>query len=104
MSVVRHTDHHVKVLLSRVSPAIPELLKPTAERTAAAMKRLFPQKKDVWSTVEPLKLVVECVTEGIVYGLVGPGEWDSPELVRTLVQHTINGWYSPGLVRPHVKL
>ncbi|KAI0889801.1 putative cytochrome P450 [Annulohypoxylon maeteangense] len=88
MDVIRLTNHHVKVLLGRISPAIPQLLQPTAQRTAAAIERLFPQKTDEWTLIEPLDIVVECVTEGIALALVGPAVWKSPDFVHTLCLHT----------------
>ncbi|XDG06997.1 hypothetical protein ABKA04_006612 [Annulohypoxylon sp. FPYF3050] len=88
IDVVRITDHHVKILLSRISPAIPQLLQPTAQRTEATIDRLFPQHSDEWKVTEPLKIVVECVSEGIALALVGPEISNRPHFVETLVLHT----------------
>ncbi|OTA98361.1 hypothetical protein M426DRAFT_69945 [Hypoxylon sp. CI-4A] len=81
IDIVRKTSYHVKILLSRISPALPELLEPTAQRLCRSIERVFPQATDgTWTTIDPLDTVVRCVSEGLALILYGPPTCDDPEI------------------------
>ncbi|KAI0099781.1 cytochrome P450 [Nemania sp. FL0031] len=110
MSIIKHTNHHVKILLSRVTPALPRLLNPMAKRTWTAIERVFPQQHNEWIEVAPLFLIVECITEGIAIALVGPNIPQSSELVEILSEHTKNIFttvfilrFFPEIIQPYVR-
>ncbi|KAI1761979.1 cytochrome P450 [Hypoxylon sp. FL1150] len=86
LDVVRKTDHHVRVILSRVSPAMPRLLQPMAHRIASASTRFFPQRRDKWEVIRPLESAGQCVTEGIALALFGQPTCDDPMLIRACFQ------------------
>ncbi|KAI5925013.1 cytochrome P450 [Camillea tinctor] len=90
LDVVRKTSYHVKILLSRISPALPELLRPAAQRISASVERTFPRDTENWASVEPLDLVVRCVSEIVALALYGPPACDDPWLVRFCSEHTKN--------------
>lgn len=90
MNVVRQTGHHVKVLLSRTSPALSELFRPIMRRIFGALNRLFPQNTETWTEMETLEPVVHIVSEGMALVLFGPPICDEPELVRLCFEHTRN--------------
>ncbi|KAI1114204.1 putative cytochrome P450 [Nemania sp. NC0429] len=88
LNVVRKTNHHMRVLLGRVSPMLPTMLQPTAHRISAAVARLFPQNGNSWDMIDPLEIISECVTEAIVLILYGRPTCDNPEVVRLCHQIT----------------
>jgi hypothetical protein len=90
LDVVRHTGHHVKVLLGRTSPALPYLFTPIVQRLVNALGRLFPSQSDDWTNMEMLGPVVHIVSEGVALALFGPPLCDEPELVRLCFEHTKN--------------
>ncbi|KAI0903465.1 putative cytochrome P450 [Ustulina deusta] len=90
LDVVRHTGHHVKVLLGRTTPALQRQFKPLTQRLTVALSRLFPQQTDEWSTMEVLEPVVHIVSEGIALVLFGTPICDEPEVVRLCFEHTKN--------------
>lgn len=91
MNVVLKTNHHVKMLLNRITPALPELLKPSQTRIEETLTSLFPQRTDAWTAVKPVDKVVLCISRGITVVTFGAPTCDDPELVRTFMLHTRNG-------------
>ena len=91
MDVVLKTNHHVKMLLNRITPALPELLQPSRERIEETLYSLFPQKTDEWTAVKPVDKIVLCISRSITLAAFGPPTCDDPELVRTFMEHTRNG-------------
>ena len=91
MDVVLKTNHHVKMLLNRITPALPELLKPSQVRIDQTLTRLFPQRSDVWTAVNPVDKIVLCISRSITLVTFGDPICDDPELVRTFMEHTRNG-------------
>lgn len=89
IDIVRRTSYHVKILLSRISPALPELLGPTGQRICKAMDRLLPQNtRGTWTVIDPLDTIVKCVSEGLALVLYGAPACDDPVLVRLCHEHT----------------
>ncbi|OTA60396.1 cytochrome P450 [Hypoxylon sp. EC38] len=81
IDIVRRTSYHVKILLSRISPALPDLLVPTAQRLCGSIERVFPQSTDgTWTKIDPLDTIVRCVSEGLALVLYGPPTCDDPEI------------------------
>lgn len=93
MDVILHTSSHVRALLSRISPAVSEFTPPMARRMTARLSRLLPQQDDAWAQVDPVDVLVKCVSEGLALTLFGPPICDEPELVRLCHEHTKNGKY-----------
>lgn len=91
LDIIRKSTHHVKVLMSRVSPALPRLLGGISKRTSASVVRLFPQQTTSWAVVKPLDLIARCVTEGLVLAMYGTPICDDPELVQLVFEHTRDG-------------
>jgi cytochrome P450 len=90
MTVVRQTSYHVRMLLSRISPALSELFPPTAARIATAMEKNFTQTYD-WTVTKPLPSSVRCFSEGIAIALFGADmAAENPNLVRLTYEHTEN--------------
>ncbi len=94
LNVIEDTTYHIKVLLSRVSPAVPVLLAPTAQRLSRAMRRQFPDKINSWTTIKPLDIVVGCISEGFSFVLLGEPMCDNPDVARLMVDHTKNSMKS----------
>ena len=94
MDVVLKTNHHVKMLLNRITPALPELLKPSQVRIEDTLTRLFPQRFDTWTAVKPVDKIVLCISRSITLVTFGDPICDDPELVRTFMEHTKNGEYT----------
>ncbi|MCJ1405149.1 hypothetical protein MMC11_008375 [Xylographa trunciseda] len=90
MDVVLKTNHHVKMLLNRITPALPELLKPSRIRIEESLTSLFPQSTDAWIAVKPVDKIVLCISRGITLATFGTPTCDDPELVRTFMEHTRN--------------
>ncbi|KAK8109444.1 Ent-kaurene oxidase [Apiospora kogelbergensis] len=88
LDIIQKSTHHVKVLMSRVSPALPRLLGGISKRTSASVVRLFPQQTTSWAVVKPLDLIARCVTEGLVLAMYGTPICDDPELVQLVFEHT----------------
>ncbi|KAK7701497.1 hypothetical protein SLS64_010242 [Diaporthe eres] len=89
IDIVRRTSYHVKILLSRISPALPDLLEPTGQRACRALERLLPQDPETpWTVIDPLDTVVKCVSEVVSLVLYGPPTCDDPEMVRLCHEHT----------------
>lgn len=91
MDVVLKTNHHVKMLLNQITPALPELLKPSRVRIEETLTSLFPQRTDAWTAIKPVDKVVLCISCGITVATFGSPTCDDPELVRTFMEHTRNG-------------
>ena len=93
MDVVQKTNHHVKMLLTRVTPALPGLLKPASRRIESTITGLFPQDTISWNTVEPVDKVVYCISQAVALVTFGPPVCDNPKLIRLCYEHTLNGIY-----------
>ena len=91
INVVLKTNHHVKILLNRVTPSLPQLLAPSQTRIGETMQELFPRGTDVWTTIKPVDKVVLCFSRSLTLATFGEGTCDDPELVRTFKDHTENG-------------
>lgn len=94
MDVVLKTNHHVKALLNRITPALPELLKPSQDRIQETLTKMFPQTNDIWTVVEPLDKIVLCFSRCMTLVTMGDPICDDPELVHTFMKHTKNGEYT----------
>ncbi len=90
MDVMLKINNHVKMLLNRTIPALPELLKPSQVRIEETLTSLFPQT-DASTAVKPVDKVVLCINRGITVATFGPSICDDPELVCTFMEHTRNG-------------
>ncbi|KAI2627382.1 putative cytochrome P450 [Hypomontagnella submonticulosa] len=86
LNIVLKTSTHLRVLLGRVSPAIPDLTQETAQRIAAAVTRYFPRQNESWKTITPLEDFTRCVTEGIALALFGRPTCDNPVLIYECYQ------------------
>ena len=95
VDVVLETDHHVKILLNKLTPALPQLFKPASVRITQTMNGEFPQTTNIWTAVKPLEKVVLCISRGVAVATVGEPACDNLELVRTFREHTKNGKHSP---------
>lgn len=91
MDVVLQTDHHVKLLLNKVTPALPKLLQPASVRIEETLKSLFPQDTQQWTPVKPVDKVVLCISRGVSLATFGAPTCDDPRLYTTFMEHTRNG-------------
>jgi hypothetical protein len=103
MQVVEKTSYHVRMLLGRISPALPELLAPTTARITASMKKNFPQSDD-WTVIKPLPATVICFSEGIALALFGAKMSENPRLVQLTYELTKNGEYISFLSYPFLSV
>ncbi|CBF83089.1 hypothetical protein AN3256.2 [Aspergillus nidulans FGSC A4] len=87
MNVVLKSNLHVKTLLNRITPALPAFLGPASARMQATMQETFPSVSS-WTTIEPLDLVVGCVSRAITLAAVGEPWCDDTELVNLTFEHT----------------
>lgn len=94
MDVVLKTNQHVKLLLNRITPALPDLLGPSQSRIGETMTSLFPQGTDIFVAVKPLEKIVLCISRSLALATFGEPNCDNPELVRTMMEHTRNGQYT----------
>ena len=88
VDIVRKTNFHVKILLSRISPAIPRFLQPVTQRMYNAVDSKISQTSNKWTAINPLDFSVQCVSAGVAYLLYGEPTCDSPDLVRLCYRHT----------------
>lgn len=90
MDVVRLTSFHVRVLLSYISPALPELFSVMAARISTAVANEFPQSHKS-TRIKPNRAVVRCISEAIALILFGEEmTQDNPDLVHLTHEHTYN--------------
>lgn len=90
MRVVQNTNYHVRMLLGRISPALPELFAPTASRISSAISREF-TTSDEWVAFKPLPATVRCFSEGIALALFGAKMAENSRLVELTHELTSNG-------------
>lgn len=91
MDVVRHTSFHVRVLLSYISPALPDLFAITGERIAASIATELSQSH-AWTPLKPHRAIVRSIGEAIALSLFGAEMTDgNSELVHLTHEHTNNG-------------
>ncbi|ORY11854.1 cytochrome P450 [Clohesyomyces aquaticus] len=90
MDVVLKTNLHVRTILNRITPALPELLKPARTRIAETMSKVFPQDTRTWKVVKPVEEVVYCVSRVITLAAVGAPVCDDPNFIRLSFRHTTN--------------
>jgi hypothetical protein len=91
MNVVRHTNFHVRILLSYISPAFSALFPLTGKRISAGLENEFPQSSE-WTAIKPHRAVVRCIGEAIALALFGAEMTENnPELVHLTHEHTNNG-------------
>ncbi|KAI8949232.1 putative cytochrome P450 [Xylaria longipes] len=88
IDIVRKTGFHVKILLSRITPAINRILDPMAHRMAAAISRNLSHETQQWITISPLSLYAEFVSEGVSLMFFGSPACDNPDVVRLCHHHT----------------
>ncbi|KAK8117399.1 uncharacterized protein PG998_005680 [Apiospora kogelbergensis] len=94
IDIVRETGFHVKVLLNRLSPALPQQIEPMNRRISAAMTRALPQTPGEAAVIKPLELFVEFISEAVALMLYGSPLCDDPEIVRLCHLHTRNSEFS----------
>ena len=97
MDVVLKTNHHVKMLLNRVTLALPDILRPSQVRIKETLTNLFPQSTDAWTGVKPVEKIVLCISRSTTLATFGEPTCEDPELARRFVEHTTNGQYSSNL-------
>ncbi|KAI0198933.1 cytochrome P450 [Astrocystis sublimbata] len=90
MHVILKTSYHVRTLLGRVSPATGGLTPSMARRMTARLSLLLSQDPHVTQIIDPVDVLVRCVSEGLALTLFGPPICDDPELVRLCHEHTKN--------------
>ncbi|KAL4999869.1 cytochrome P450 [Aspergillus recurvatus] len=88
MNVVLKSNLHVKTLLNRITPALPALLGPASTRIQETMQDIFPNDSRCWTTIEPMDLIVRCVSRVIALAAVGEPVCDDPEFVDLIFEHT----------------
>ncbi|KAI0896221.1 cytochrome P450 [Annulohypoxylon nitens] len=81
IDVVEKTSYHVRMLLGRISPALPELFAPATARLSDAMKHDFPQSHE-WTEMYLLPAAVRCFSEVVALALFGPHMAQDPRLVE----------------------
>lgn len=91
LDIVLKTQLHVKTLLQRISPALPDLLKPSSVRIEQAIDATFPQDTERWTMLEPIDKVVYCVSRAISLASTGSPACDNPDLIRLTFEHTKHG-------------
>ncbi|KAK5999069.1 Cytochrome P450 monooxygenase-like protein [Cladobotryum mycophilum] len=89
MQVVEKTSYHVRMLLSRISPALPDLLKPIASKFCACLDRDMPQGGD-WVATKLNPITVKCLSEGMAIVLFGPELAKDPRLSQLSVELTMD--------------
>ncbi|KAI1465433.1 cytochrome P450 [Daldinia caldariorum] len=87
MDVILKTNYHVKTLLGRISPIISEATPLMAERMTARLNQFFPGEPGVWVSIDPVDVLVKCISECLAFTLFGPPICDNPELVRVCHEH-----------------
>jgi hypothetical protein len=90
MDVVKETNHHVKMLLARVTPALPVLLPSIKLRIQRTIHEDFPQSVESWKSVRPVEKVVHCISQAVTLATFGPPICDDPKLIRLCSEHTLN--------------
>ncbi|KAH3912386.1 hypothetical protein HBI56_233180 [Parastagonospora nodorum] len=90
MDVVKETNHHVKMLLSRVTPALPSLLGDLMYRVQNTITDTLPQSSEEWQAVEPVNKVVHLISKAVTLTTFGAPICDDPDLVRLCYEHTLN--------------
>ncbi|KAI1127674.1 putative cytochrome P450 [Nemania abortiva] len=88
IDIVRETGFHVKILLSRITPAINRILDPMAHRMAATISQNLPQDTEQWITISPLSLYARFVSVGVSFMFFGSPACDNPDVVRMCHHHT----------------
>lgn len=88
MKVVEQTSYHVRMLQTRISPALPELFAPTAARISASIEDQFPQNFNEWTTFRPLPATVRCFSQGIALVLYGAKMAANPRLIELTYELT----------------
>lgn len=91
MDVVKETGHHVKMLLSRVTPALPALLPKIGQRIQNTINQNFPKEGEGWVAVNPIEEIVLCIAQTVAVSLFGPPICDAPELAPLFTVFTRNG-------------
>jgi cytochrome P450 len=90
MDVVKETNHHVKMLLSRVTPALPSLLGDLMARVQDTITDTLPQSSEEWQAIEPVHKVVHLISKAVTLTTFGAPICDDPALVRLCYEHTLN--------------
>ncbi|CAI6331425.1 unnamed protein product [Periconia digitata] len=90
MDVVKETNHHVKLLLARVTPALPGLLPSIKTRVQQTITENLPQKEKSWTEIQPVNMIVHCISQAVTLTTFGPPICDNPELIRLCYEHTLN--------------
>ncbi|KAI1147774.1 cytochrome P450 [Nemania diffusa] len=98
MRVVQNTNYHVRMLLGRISPALPELFAPTASRISSAISREF-TTSDEWVAFKPLPATVRCFSEGIALALFGAKMAENSRLVELTHELTSNVFQTAFVMR-----
>ncbi|KAK8022823.1 cytochrome P450 [Apiospora rasikravindrae] len=77
-------SYQTRILQRRVTPALPDLFAPMANRISAAIKRHFPAagNGNDWKTVMPLPAATACFSEGMCLVLFGTEMSARPRLVE----------------------
>ncbi|KAK8043765.1 hypothetical protein PG994_012603 [Apiospora phragmitis] len=99
IDIVRETGFHVKVLLNRLSPALPQQIEPMGRRISTAVARAMPQTPGDTAIIKPLDLFVEFVSEAVALMLYGSPLCDDPEIVRLCHRHTRSSEFKVLIIR-----
>lgn len=100
MNVVLRTDRHVKMLLNRITPALPQLVPPIRRRIQETLLDTFPQDKINWMNIKPVDKIVLAISRGVALVLFGTPDCDKAELYTTMTKHTQNGKLKCSSLRP----
>ena len=91
MQVVVHTDFHVRVLLSTISPSLPQLLGPASSRMEETMRVSFPHDTDNWTQVNMIDSSAAVAGRTIALAVVGAPLCDNLEFMKVTNEHTKDG-------------
>ena len=102
MDVVLKSNHHVKLLLNRFTPALPVLLQPCCVRVNETLTELFPQDTTNWTRIQPVEKIVLCISRSITFIAFGSPVCDDPEIIRAFMEHTKNGKHQTRLLSSYL--
>ncbi|KAF2450096.1 cytochrome P450 [Karstenula rhodostoma CBS 690.94] len=99
MNVLDKTHHHFRMLLTRGTPALPELLPSIMSRVQSATKNIFPHDTHSWTEVRLMTQIVRSIGQVVTLVTLGSSMCDNPELIRLSCEHSTNAFAITFLMR-----
>ena len=88
MDIVKTTNLYFKIIMNKLTPALPKLAKPLQERIGREITAMFPTDTEDWIAIEPLDKFVYWISSAFSFIAVRSPLCDDPDHIRLMSEQS----------------